>query len=382
MKFFHLIWRNVTRNKRRAILTILSISIAIVAISVLSSILDAFNAGVELADESRLVVRHSTSLVFFLPKAYQNRIANIPGVKSVTIGVWFGGIYQDKKNFFAKFAVEPETYFPMYPEYKIPPHQYTEFLKDRKGCVIGKKLAARFGFEIGQTIPIQGDIFAGSWEFNVRAIYEGTKKGADETLMFFHWKYLDEWFPARVPTRVGFYIIQLANSSEAGRVAKLIDGEFENSAYPTLTETEKAFAADFVRMMGNFGLLVRAIGSAVVFAILLVAANTMAMAARERTMEIAILKTVGFRNSLLSYLVVAEALFLTLAGWGLGCGISWFICRGVENAFSGFFPSFPLKVETVALALGIALVTGIISSLFPAIHAARTTIVGAMREVA
>ena len=382
MKFLKFIWRNGTRNKRRAALTLLSIAIAIAALCVLDTILYAFSAGVEMADESRLVVRNAISIVFPLPISYRTRIANLPGVKSVTIGNWFGGVYQDRKNFFAKFAVDAETYFPMYPEYAIPPAQYDDFLKDRKGCAIGRKLAARYGFKVGDTIPIIGDIYPGQWEFNVRAIYEGTRKATDETMMVFHWKYLDESLPRNFQGQVGFYIVQLSNPSDAGRVAKALDAEFENSPDQTLTETEKAFQVEFVRMMGNIELLVRAIGSAVVFAVLLVAANTMAMAARERTTEIAILKTLGFRGSLLAALIAAEGLLLTLAGWVLGCGVAWLICRGVATTFATFFPIFVLKPQTIALSLGVALLTGIVASLFPAAHAVRTSIVRAMREVA
>jgi putative ABC transport system permease protein len=382
MKFLRLIFRNATRNKRRAILTVLSISIAIVAISVLNTIVYAINAGVEMADESRLVMRNAISIIFPLPLSYRTRIAGMEGVKSVSLGNWFGGIYQDKKNFFAKFAVDAETYFPMYPEFTIPPDRYQEFLKDRKGCVVGKKLAAKYGFKVGDTVPVMGDIYPGDWEFNVRAIYEGTRKGADETMLLFHWKYLDESLPRRRQGMVGFYMIQLANPWDAGRVAKALDAEFENSPDQTLTETEKAFQTEFVKMMGNIELMVRSIGGAVVFAILLVAANTMAMAARERTTEIAIMKTIGFRSSQLACLVAAEGFVLTLAGWLLGCGVAWGVCRFVEANFSTFLPSFPLKLETILLALAVALFTGLVSVLFPAAHAARTSIVQGMREVA
>jgi putative ABC transport system permease protein len=382
MKFLHLIWRNAIRNKRRAVLTVLSLSIAIATIAILNTILHAFSAGVEVADEARLIVRNSTSLVFTLPLAYRDRISRVKGVKSVTVANWFGGTFQDKTKFFAKFAVEAETYFPMYPEIGVPPEQFQAFLKDRKGCLVGKKIAKEFDFKVGGTIPIIGDIFPGDWEFNVDGIYHGTKAGTDETTMFFHWKYLDESRPVRRQGQVGFYIVQLSDPDLAPSAAKTIDAEFENSPDQTLTETEKQFNLDFVRMMGNVQLLVRYIGGAVIFAILLVAANTMAMTARERTTEIAILKTVGFRNGLLSRLVVAEGLLLAVVAWGFAIGASWFVCQFVEKAFPRIFPVFRLNAETVVIALGVALFTGGISGLFPALHAARTTIVGAMRQVA
>lgn len=382
MKFMRLVLRNAMRNKRRAILTVLSISIAIVTICILATILFAFRAGAEVADEARLVVRNRVSLMFPLPLAYRQRLAAVPGVKSVAVANWFGGNYQEKKNFFAKFAVDAETYFPMYPEFGIPKDQYEAFLADRKGCVIGRKLADKFGFKVGGTIPIIGDAYPGTWEFNVHGIYAAQKKGVDESTMYFHWKYVDESLPTRKQGEVGIYLLQLDDASMAGQVVKAVDAEFENSPDQTLTETEKAFQMDFVQMWGNIGLLVQVIGGAVVFALLLVAGNTMAMAARERTTEIAILKTLGFKNGLLSGLVVVEGVLLALVGWAIGCGIAWLVCKGFESAMSMFFPSFPLKPQTIALALAVALVTGGISGLFPAIHAARTSIAGAMRKVA
>ena len=386
MKFLRLVLRNAVRNKRRAVLTVLSISIAMATISILQTIVVAFNAAVEVADEARLVTRNKTSLVFFLPVAYRERMLKVPGVRSVTAAFWFGGVYQERSNFFAKFAVEPETYFPMYPEYVTPPENYQAFLADRKGCLMGKKLAAKYGFKVGDAIPILGDIFphpdGGAWDFVVRGIYSGAKPGADETVMFFHYKYLDEALPKRRQGLAGFFILHLEDSSQAGSIVKAVDAEFENGSEQTLTETEKAFQTGFARMMGNIQLLVQAIGSAVVFAILIVAANTMAMSARERTTEIAILKTIGFRPPLLASLVAAEGILLVVAGWAAGTGVAYFVCKGVEKAFPTFFPVFPLKASTAGIALAVALFTGLVSVLFPALHAARTTIADAMRKVA
>ena len=382
MKYLKLIWRNAARNRRRAVLTVLSVSIAMVAIAILQTIITAFSAGLEMADATRLIVREATAIIFPLPLAYRQKIAAIPGVRSVAISNWFGGVYQDKKQFFPRFAIDAETYLPMYPEFGIPPEQLAEFLKDRKGCIVGRKIADRYGLKVGGTIPIRGDIYPGDWEFNVRAIYEGRKQGTDETWMFFHWKYLDESRPKRQQGQVGIYVVQLENPSQAGRIAKTIDALFENSPNQTLTETEKAFQTEWIRMMGNIEVLVRAIGGAVIFALVLVAANTMAMAARERTTEIAILKTLGFTRGLLAALVAAEGILLTLAGWALGMGLAWMICRGIETSMPNLFPIFSLQASTVLLALAVAVLTGLVSSLFPAVHAARTSIVNAMREVA
>jgi len=382
VKFLHLVWRNALRNKRRAVLTVVSISVAIVAISVLNSVLHSFSAAVEIADEARMVVRNQVSLIFPLPLAYRQRIAAMPGIKGVAAANWFGGVYRERKNFFAKFAVDAESYFPIYPEFGVKPKEFKAFMDDRKGCIVGRKIANLHDFKVGQTIPILGDIFPGDWEFNVRGIYDGLKPGTDETTMFFHWKYLDESMPVRRQGQVGFYIVQLEEPSMAASLVKTIDSEFENSADQTLTETEKAFQQGFVKMMGNIELLVRTIGSAVVFTLLLVAANTMAMAARERTTEIAIMKTLGFSGLGVAALLVAESVLLMFAGWAAGTAVSWLMCRAIETGFSAIFPVFPLKPETMALSFAVAIVTGVISGLFPAFHAIRTTIVGAMRQVA
>ena len=382
MRFLKLIWRNAVRSRRRAVLTILSIGVAIVAVSVLNSIIYAFNAGVEVADDARLVVRNANSLVFPLPLAYREKISAIPGVREAAWANWFGGVYQDKKQFFAKFAVDAESYFKMYPEYAIPPEEFQAFLADRRGCLVGRKVAEKYGFRIGQTIPIQGDIYPGSWEFNVHGIYHGTRKGADETMMFFHWKYVDESLPPRRQGDVGFYIVQVEQPDQAGQVAKDIDAYFENSPRQTLTETEKAFQLGFVKMMGNIELLVRVIGLAVVFTLLLVAGNTMALAALERTTEIAILKAIGFKKGLLAALVLGESLLLNFLGWLAGTGAAWGVCRWVEKVFPTIFPFFPLKLETVGLSLVVALFTGAVAGLFPALLAARTTVVDSLRKVA
>jgi putative ABC transport system permease protein len=386
MKFARFVWKNATRNKRRAILTLISISIAIVTICVLQTIVVAFTSGANSTDASRLIVRNRVSLVFPMPLAYRQRIAALPGVQSVSVANWFGGNYQDKKNFFAKFAIDAETYLPIYPERAVPKDQLAAFMADQKGCIIGKGLAAKYGFKIGDTIPVMGDIYPApggdAWEFDVRAIYEATKPRIDEQTMYFHWKYLDESMPPRRQGQVGIYIVQLTDPSRAGSVAKAIDAEFENSPDQTLTETEESFQMDFVKMWGNVALLVRVIGAAVVFALLLVAANTMAMAARERTTEIAILKTLGFRGGLLGSLVLAESLLLTVVGWAAGAGLAWLVCRGVAGAFATLLPTFRLTGETVLLALGVAVFTGAVSGLFPAGHAMRTRIVDAMRKVA
>ncbi|MBI1849996.1 MAG: FtsX-like permease family protein [Planctomycetes bacterium] len=387
MKFLRFIWRNATRNKRRAILTVISISVAIVTICILQTIVVAFSSGARASDASRLVVRNKVSLMLPLPLAYQQRIESMAGVKAVTWWDWFGGNYQDKKNFFAKIAVEAESYFRMYPEFEIPKDQMSAFLADRRGCVIGQKLSEKFGFKLGDTVPIIGDIYPApsgdTWEFVVKAIYTTTKIGVDENRMFLHWKYLDERMTELSRGGlIGVYTIQIDDPSKAAAVAKAVDAEFENSPEQTLTETEESFQMDFVKMWGNIAFLVRVIGAAVVFALLLVAANTMAMAARERTAEIAILKTLGFRGALLGSLVLAESLMLTIVGWAIGAGLAWVVCLGVSGMISRFLPTFALTLAPIALSLVIAVVIGAVSGVFPALHAARTRIVDAMRKVA
>jgi len=384
MKFLGLIWRNMLHSRRRTFLTIGSITVALFLFCTLRSVITAFDAAVDVADASRLVVRRSTSLVFPLPLAYRNRIAAVDGVTGITWANWFGGQYQEPKNFFAQFAVDGKTYFDIYPELLIPPDQMAAFQKERTACVIGEGLAKRFDWKLGDAVPLTGTIYpfpgGGEWRFNVRAIYKPKTPDVDDKTMYFHWDYLNETMGD--PAQVGIYVLKLRDASLAATVAQKVDDLFANSPAQTKTETEQAFQMGFVSMLGNVSFLVVAIGTAVLFAIFLVTFNTMMMAARERNAEIAVMKTLGFTDALILGLVVAEAMLISLAGGVLGCGGAWALFSVVSFTAGGIIPNFYVKLQTLGIGMLLAVAMGVLSGLFPAIQASRLRIVEAFRQVA
>ncbi len=381
MRYFSLIARGLARNKIRTLLTTLAITVALFLFSTLQTVLTSFDRSVEVLGESRLVTRHAKSLIFPLPISYLDRIASVPGVAGVSWGNWFGGTYQDRpQTFFAKFAVDPETYLDAYPELILPPDQKKAFLEERTACVIGQKLADEFGWKVGDDMTILGSIYPGEWSFTVRGIYTTDARGIDVRSMFFHWKYLDE---GSVYGRgnAGFYIITLADPNDAARVATAIDALFDNSSAQTRTETEKAFQQGFILMMGNIKALVYVIGIAVVFAMVFVAANTMIMAGRERTREIAVLKTLGYDDALCMRLLLAESLIVALVGGVLGTLAARILYQATGFTMGGYFPDFTVEWSTVAIGMSVALGIGLISGFVPARRAHRLRIVDALRDV-
>jgi putative ABC transport system permease protein len=382
MKFLVLVLRNMVRSKRRTFFTVGSILVALFLFATLRTVVTAFNSAVEVADDTRLVVRRSTSLVFPMPLSYRDRIAQVEGVSGVTYANWFGGEYQEPQNFFAKFAVDADTYFEIHPEYLMPPDQLAAFKGERTACIVGSGLAQKFGFKIGDTIPILGTIFphpdGGEWRFVVRGIYEPETAGVDPNTMFFRWDYLNETIGDA--GMVGFYVVKLDDPSRTVSVIGTIDEKFANSSYETKTETEAAFQAGFVSMMGNIGFLVTVIGSAVVFAIVLVTFNTMMMAARERTRELATMKALGFTDATILGLIMAEATLLSLAGGVLGLLLAVGVSPVIGAQLSGFVPSFVVKPSTVGWGLLLSLGMGLFSGLVPAIQASRLSIAGALRQ--
>jgi putative ABC transport system permease protein len=346
----------------------------------------AFGMGVDVSGADRLVVIHKISLIMPLPIAYKERIAAVPGVEAVTHMNWFGGIYQDPKNFFAQMAVDTPTFFDLYPEYVVPPAQLKAWNADRAGAIAGRDLAQRFGWKIGDKIPIQGTIFwhkDGSrlWTFNLDGLYAPGKKGVDATQFFFHYDYLKE-AAARGGDLVGWYTIRIADPNRAGEISQRIDGLFANSAYETKTSTEKAFAQGFANQIGNIGAIVRYVVSAVLFGMLLVIGNTMAQSVRERTNELAVLKTLGYSNRLVLFLVIAESCLLALCGAGLGLLLSWGVLTPlVGKMLKQFLPVFFIPAWGILLGLAVALVLGMLTGLVPGIQAMRLRIVDALRKV-
>jgi putative ABC transport system permease protein len=382
VKFLQLILAHLMRSKRRTFLTISSIAIALFLFCTLRTVMTSLDAGIRASDDTRLVVRHAASLVFPLPMAYKDRLEQVPGVLRVGWGNWFGGYYQDPKNQFTQFAVDPVSLFDIYPEMVLSQEQRETFVNERTACIAGQALVDKYGWKLGDVIPITGTIYPGEWRLTLRGIYKASTPDADENAIFFQWNYLNETMPDVRKNWVGIYWVKVASPSDAPTVSARIDALYENSPQPTKTETEKAFQAGFIQMMGNVSLLLTILGSAIVFAIMLVTINTMMMAARERTTEIAILKTLGFGDRLVLGLVAAECILLSLAGGILGCGLAFAIFRKVNFTAGGMFPNFRVLPETLAAGLLLSLVMGLLSGLVPAVRAARLQIAGALRKVA
>jgi len=379
MKYGHLILTNLFRKKTRTALTAGSFAVALFLFGILAVVRGAFQQGVEVAGADRLVVVNRVSIIQPLPLAYRDRLARIPGVTQVTFANWFGGVYQDERNFFPQFAIDRETYRQMYPEFVIPDDQWQAFLGDKEGAVVGEALAERFKWKLGDRIPIKGTIFAGSWEFNVRAIYKGRRVQDDETQFWFRWDYLDERKQFR-KGNVGWYTVRMDSPDSAVRVVKAIDELFANSPAETKTDTEKAFAASWVKQMGNIELLITTIGSVVFFTLLLVTGNTMAIAVRERTRELAVLKAVGFSDPFVLVLVIVETIVVAAVGGGIGLGLAkLYTLRG--DPTGGLLPFFYLPASAIVSGLALALVVGLLAGILPAFSASRLRIVDALRRI-
>jgi putative ABC transport system permease protein len=379
MKYLPFILRNLKRKKTRTILTVGSIAVALFLFGLLVTIETGLNAGVDVAGADRLVVRNRISLIQPLPLSYQERLRQIDHVSEVTHASWFGGIYQDERNFFPQFSVDTETYRDVFSEFAIPDDQWQAFLADREGAVVGKATAEKFEWQIGDRVPIRGTIFQGSWEFNIRAIYEGKSAEADETQFWFHYDYLDEsrqWGKGLI----GWYTVKIDDPDHAVEVAAAIDERFGNSAWETSTETEKAFAAGFAKQIGNIRLIVLSIGAVVLFTLLLVTGSAMATAVRERIPELGVLKTLGFGDGTVLGLVLAESVLIAMVGGGLGIGLAkLFTMRG--DPTGGMLPVFYLGPDSMILGLALALGVGLLAGAIPAITAKRLKIVDALRRV-
>jgi putative ABC transport system permease protein len=380
MKFLPLLFANLRRRKIRTVLTIGSFGVAMFLFGILGSIHYGFRQGIDIAGADRLVVIGRTSMMQPLPITYLSRLTRVPGVRDAAHATWFGGVYQDARKFFPQFVIVPEDWRRMYPEYVVDPPQWSGFLSDRQGCVIGAKLAQRFGWAVGSRIPLKapGYLGGGSWDFNVRAIYRGTRQGDDETQLWLRHDYFYEKAPQYWQGIVGWYVVRVARADQALSVARAIDAEFGNSASETRTQTESAFAAGFVQQMGNIEFLLLAIGGVVFFTLLLVTGNTMAIAVRERTGELAVLKAIGFSDRFVLGLVLAESLLIAAIGGGLGLWLAHAVTQ--QDITSGLIL---LYLPPVALAGGAAFAigTGMLAGLLPAIGAMRLNVASALRRV-
>ncbi len=385
MSYRHLIWSNLKRRKLRTILTFLSIFVGFLLYGLLCTIKEAFTAGVTTAGVDRLIVRHKVSLIMNLPVQYLARMERIPGVAAAMHWTWFNGIYQNEpKNFFGSFPVEPGPFLAMYPEYVLPEDQKQAWLKTRIGAVVGRTLAQRFDWKIGQRIRLSSPIWPrkeqDSWEFEIVGIYDGAKKNTDTSGFFFRYDYFDE---GRVYGEglVGWYVARVKDPARATEVAKAIDAEFANSPYETKAEAEGAFAQGFVQQMGNIGFILIAILTAVFLTVLLVAGVTMAQAVRERTGELGVLKAMGFANGLVLALVLVESCVLTAAGGLAGLGAAWlFTSRG--SPVPSMLPVFYFPPRDMVLGVGLVAVLGCLAGILPALQAMRLRIADALRRSA
>jgi putative ABC transport system permease protein len=385
MKFFHLIWSNLRRKKLRTSLTLLSIIVAFILFGFLSAIQEALVGGVALAGADRLIVREKVSIINFLPVSYEERIERIPGVDFATHQTWFGGIYQDPKNFFMQNPVEPEKFLKIHPEFILPPDEEKAWLATRTGAIVGRRTAERFHWKIGDKVPIQSTIWTinGSriWTFDIVGIYDGKDKGTDTTPMFFRYDYFDEARQQWGKGRVGWYTIRIKDPSQAAEVAKRVDAEFENSPAETKTEPEGAFIQGWASQIGNIVFIVAAILSAVFFTILLVTGNTMAQAVRERTGELGVLKAIGFTNGQVVALVLAEACLLTVIGGTVGLALARAITPVVAEKLAGLLPMFFLPTHALFTGLGLSIALGLVTGIFPALQAMRLRVADALRRM-
>ncbi len=393
MKFAPLILKHLRKNWLRTLSTVLAMAVCIFLICTLQTVVDAVNYGLHLGNASRLVTRHYVSLVFNLPNSYKNKIAAIPGVKNTTINNWFGGVYRgDFKYFFANMAVEPEPFLQIYPEIMLPEDQKQAWFHDGRGCIIGRKLAEKWGWKVGDTFQLESFIppyrVGKPFEFVIDGIYDTDPvkyPGTDLEAMYFNYKYLYEATGEKAG--IGTITSLIDDPKNAGRISKAIDAEFENSDVQTKTETEQQFRASFIAMAGNLALLLNGIGLAVAFTILLVTANTMSIAVRERQQEIGVLKTLGFSSGLVMALVLIEALLLGVLGGALGLVFAGLMIRALPNLPFGVgdvvrqFPGLGLSAKIVSYGLGVALLLGLLAGLIPALLAYRARITQVLRQV-
>lgn len=386
MKFRRLIFANLFRKKIRLTLTIGSFAIALVLFTFLAVVYSAFNRGIEVAGADRLVIENRIGLIQTMPISYGDQIQAISGVKYVTHDHWFGGVYQEQKNFFPQFVIDPENQLKVYPEFTVPDDQWKTFLNDREGAIAGAKTAQRFKWKVGDRIPIINALYGAgkTWEFNLDGIYHANTAQGDESQFWLQWKRFDESLPSTLTglkSTAGWYIIRLDSPDDAPRVAKTIDAKFANSSWETKTETESAFQAGFAKQFGNIEFLILSIGTVVFFTLLLVTGNTMAIAVRERTAELAVLKAIGVRDGSVLFLVLAESVVIAFVGGMIGLFLAWAIVPIMSAMLAGFLPPLILSKPLLSFGLLFAVFVGVMSGLIPGIGAMRMRVVNALRRV-
>ena len=385
MFLLRLLLKNAFRHTLRTALTMLGLVVAVAAFGFLRTIVDAWYAGAEASSSSRLVTRSATSLTVPLPLAYAQRLRAVDGVTGVSWSNWFGGVYVTERNFFAQFAVDPPTYLALYPELVVPENDRIAWQRDRKGVLAGRKLADKYGWKIGDQIPLRGTIYPGTWNFTLRAIYTGADAGTDENLFFMQWDYVNEVIKAKYPRRadqVGVYVLGIRDPADAALVSQRVDALFANSLAETLTETEKAFQLGFVAMSETILAALQAVSLIIVFIIMAVMANTMTMTARERLAEYATLKALGFPPAFVVRLLFGESLLIAVAGGLLGVALTPVLASAFMKVSGGLFPVFRVTELTMALQMAAALAVGAVAAAWPAWRMSRIDIVEGLRHVA
>lgn len=385
MFIFKLLLRNAFRHKLRTLLTMVGLVVAICAFGFLRTIVDAWYAGAEATSSTRLVTRNAISLTFPLPLSYAERLRNIEGVTGVSWSNWFGGVYITERNFFPQFAVEPASFLALYPEFVLKDEEKKAFVLDRQGAVVGRKLANKYGWKIGDQIPLRGTIFPGTWTFTLRGIWDGADAKTDESQFLFHWQYLSETLRQRMGQNadyVGIYFLKINDPSNAPVIAERIDAQFKNSRAETLTETEKAFQLGFVSMSEAILVAVNAVSLVIVVIIMAVMANTMSMTARERLAEYATLKALGFPPDFVVKLLFGESLVIALLGGGLGVLATLPLAAAFAHTVGELFPSFEVSPLTMLLQLLASVVVGVVAAAWPAWKMSRIDIVNGLRHVA
>jgi putative ABC transport system permease protein len=385
MKYLHLVWRNLMRRKIRTIFTLLSIFVTFVLFGYLMAVRSAFSMGVDLAGADRLMVLNKITIIMPVPVSYNEKIKAIQGVKAVTYANWFGGYFQETKNQFPNMAVDSENWFAMYPEFQVPPDQHKAWLADRQGAIIGADLAKRFNWKVGDRVPLQATFIrrpdGRAWEFNISGIYDSPVKGTDKTQLFFHWAYLNEAVRSTsYASQVGWYVVKVDDPDQSPAIAKKIDGMFANSPTETKTDSEKNFVAGWAKQIGNISLIMELIAAAAIFMMLLVAANTMAQSIRERTSELAVLKTLGFGDGRVLSMVLMESCVLALIGGLAGLAVSYGLVTYFGDPTGAFLPQFYFPARDVIVGGLMVITLGLAAGAVPAVQAQRLRIVDALRR--
>ncbi|ALT78659.1 ABC transporter permease [Paucibacter sp. KCTC 42545] len=385
MFILKLLLKNAFRHKLRTSLTMVGLVVAICAFGLLRTIIDAWYAGVEGSSSTRLVTRSAISLTFPLPMNYAQRLKSVEGVAGISWSNWFGGIYISERNFFPQFAVEPVSYLALYPEYRLKDAERIAWLRDRQGVIVGRKLADKFGWKVGDQIPLRGTIYPGTWTFNLRGIWDGAEAKTDESQLLMHWSYLNESIRKLYPKRadaVGVYILGINEPQNAALISQRVDEQFKNSLAETLTETESAFQLSFVSMSEAILVAINAVSLIIVVIIMAVMANTMTMTARERLAEYATLKALGFAPSFVVKLLFGESLLIALIGGLAGLALTLPLAAGFAQAAGTLFPVFQVSTLTMSLQLLAAIVVGAVAAAWPAWKMSRIDIVQGLRHVA